>query len=83
MKRKPIITQYCVNERTNEIIPYTVKDDFSTEFPKGAFLTWQDNFVAGFTSLEAARAWTKRPRTPIPTYGELSKFLIDITLSSV
>lgn len=73
MKQKPT-TQYCVNDRTNEIIPYTVKADFSTEFPKGAFLTWQDNFVAGFTSIEAAREWTKRPRQRPPTYGELNSF---------
>jgi len=56
---------------TNEIIPYTVNEDFSTVWPKGVFLTYQDNFVAGFNSVAEARAWITRTRRPAPTYRDL------------
>ena len=70
MKRKTV-TLYCVNERTNEIIPYTVNEDFSTVWPKGVLLTYQDNFVAGFNNVAAAREWIKRIRRPALTYRDL------------
>ncbi len=65
-------TQYCINERTGQIFPYTVNADFSTTFPPGVFLTYQDNFVAGFKDESEARHWINRKRRPAPTYAELA-----------